>query len=100
MARAATQLPLPVEGGSASRRVRGWLAAVVVVRGALARLEPDGVAKLDEVLAEVAGVAALSEIVHEVGEAVGDGVQLVLNGLVTAGLRVLQQRDQKKRHDC
>ena len=62
-----------------------------VVRGALVLFDADGGAQLDEILAQVALVAAGREVVHEVGEAVGDRVELVLHRLIGSGLTVLER---------
>jgi len=41
----------------------------------------------------------LGQLAHQVGEPVGDGVELVLDGLVGPFLHVLQRCDEKERHD-
>ena len=72
---------------------------LVVVRGALNVFKTDGEAQLLDVLTDVLVVEPLRPPLHHVGQAVGDGVQLVLGGLVLPGLAVLQQGHHQEGDD-
>src|SRR5918995_4002177 len=64
---------------------------------ALVVLQTDGGAQLVNVGAQTWRLVELGA--HEVGQGVGDGVELVLRRGVGAGLAVLEQRDHQKGHD-
>ena len=63
--------------------------------GALVFLEADGGAELPDVVTELVVVVPIGHVRHEVGQAVGDGIELVLGRMVTARLAVLEQRDEE-----
>ena len=54
------------------------------------RLETDRRTQLEQILVQIPTGGVHGELVHEVGDAVSDGIQFVLHGLITAGLGVLQ----------
>ena len=61
--------------------------------------ETDGRAELPDVVTELVVVVPIGHVRHEVGQAVGDGIELVLGRVVTARLAVLEQRDEEERDD-
>src|SRR5947199_2536826 len=61
-----------------------------VLGGALDRLQSHRRLQLLDVLAQSRVRGLLGDVLHEIGEAVGDGVQLVVDRLLGAGLAVLQ----------
>src|SRR5439155_25625828 len=86
-------------GECASRDCSGGprLPSPATLGRALPFLQPDGGAQLLDVAAQV--VAFGRDVGHEVGEAVGDGVELVLGGLGVARLAVLKEGDEQEGHD-
>jgi hypothetical protein len=59
---------------------------------------PTSGAQLDHILAEIRAASVGLQVDHEVGEAVGDRVELVLEGLITPGLAVLEQCHHQERN--